>query len=67
VTKPSKPGFVGFGITYLGLIGNFCAEYFSVLPGEAAFIKGVFFFGQPWLLRWCAKGVLCHQLHGPGE
>jgi hypothetical protein len=36
VTKPPKPGFVGFGSTYLGGYQKFLAEYFSVLPGEAA-------------------------------
>jgi hypothetical protein len=36
VTKPPKPGFVGFGSTYLGDY----QEYFSVLPREAAFIEG---------------------------
>jgi len=35
VTKPPKPGFVGFGSTYLGDYQKFLAEYFSVLPGEA--------------------------------
>jgi hypothetical protein len=39
VTKPPKPGFVGFGSTYLGHF----QEFFSVLPGEGAFIEGLFF------------------------
>jgi hypothetical protein len=43
VTKPPKPGFVGFGSTYLGDYQDFLAEYFSGLPGEGAFISGVIF------------------------
>jgi hypothetical protein len=43
VTKPPKPGFVGFGSTCLGDYQDFLAEYFSVLPGEGAFIEAVIF------------------------
>jgi hypothetical protein len=41
--KTAKTGFVGFGSTYLGDYQDFLAEFFSVLPDEAAFIEGVFF------------------------
>jgi hypothetical protein len=41
--KTAKTGFVGFGSTYLGDYQDFLAEYFSVLPGEGAFIEGLFF------------------------
>jgi hypothetical protein len=40
VTKPPKPGF---GSTYLGDYQDFWTGYFSALPGEAAFIEGLFF------------------------
>jgi hypothetical protein len=52
VTKPPKPGFVGFGSTYLGDY----QEFFSVLPREAAFIEWVFFRTGPSLLLSGWKG-----------
>jgi hypothetical protein len=42
VTKPPKPGFVGFGSTYLGDFPKCLAEYFSVLPGGGLYRGGIF-------------------------
>jgi hypothetical protein len=63
VTKPSKPGFVGFGITCLGFYQDFLTEYFSVLPGEDAFIEGPFFRTGPSLLLSGQKGEVALQNH----
>jgi hypothetical protein len=52
VTKPPKPGFVGFGITYLGDY----QEFFSVLLGEAAFIEGVIFHRSALVAAMVCKG-----------
>jgi hypothetical protein len=41
--KTAKTGFVRFGSTYLGDYQDFLAEYIFVLPGEGAFIEGLFF------------------------
>jgi hypothetical protein len=56
VTKPPKPGFVGFGSTYLGGYQKFLGDYFSVLREKRPFIEGVFFFGQPQSLQLGSEG-----------
>ena len=39
VTKPPKPGFVGFGSTYLEGYLDFLAEYFSASLGAGGAIR----------------------------
>jgi hypothetical protein len=57
VTKPPKPGFVGFGSTNLGHFQEFLAEYFTGRPGEGAFIEGLFFPDGAIVVAIGPKGV----------
>jgi hypothetical protein len=59
VTKPPKPGFVGFGSTYPGDY----QELFSVLLDEVAFIEGVIFLRPALEVDWGSKGVGALQNH----
>jgi hypothetical protein len=42
VTKPPKPGFVGFGSTYLGHFQVFLVEFFLCFAGRGGLIEGLF-------------------------
>jgi hypothetical protein len=60
--KTAKTGFVRFGSTYLGDYQDFLAEYIFVLPGEGAFIEGLFFRTGPSLLLSGRKGEVPYKI-----
>jgi hypothetical protein len=57
--KTAKTGFVGFGSTFLWGYQDFLAEYFSVLPGEGAFIERVIFLRSALEVDCGSKRVRC--------
>ena len=56
--KTAKTGFVGFDITYPGIIRIFWTGYFSALPGEVAFMEGAVFLRSALIIAFEPKRVV---------